>query len=202
MKKIYFLLLMIALFSSALVKATKFQIHVTDHGFIPIDFTVNVGDTLLWIWDAGIHTTTSTTTPSDAPTWSAPVDADHATFQYAVMQPGIYTYQCNHYQAGMTGRFNAVRSTGINETEAGMFLKVKADPGTDELKVELNTTKSGMLNLGLYNIIGRQIKELASSEQSAGLYQFTYPVADLAKGIYLVRLSIADMDIVRKVIIE
>ena len=40
--------------------ASTILITVEDFEFDPAVITVNVGDTILWIWDEGVHTTTST----------------------------------------------------------------------------------------------------------------------------------------------
>jgi len=200
MKKI-FTFLFILLFHLSATRATIVEVDVTDYNFAPADFSINVGDTVMWSWTAGIHTTSSTSVPAGAISWNAPIDGSNPMFMYAVTVPGVYSYQCNiHFQMGMVAQFTAVNTTGIKENGRGTYFHVAANSSTEELKVDVNTVKSGQLNLQVYNIIGKRIKVLASVQQSAGLHQYSFDVSDLAKGIYLVRLSMSDLDVVRKII--
>ncbi|MGH2565500.1 MAG: T9SS type A sorting domain-containing protein [Ginsengibacter sp.] len=82
--------------------------NVQDFQFSPSTLSVMVGDVIHWVWVAGTHTTTAVTIPGTATTWNAPVDASHTTFDYTIMQPGSYSYQCNfHATFGMVATFTA-----------------------------------------------------------------------------------------------
>jgi len=201
MKKIYILLVIFAM-SFSLANGVVVRVTVGNDVFTPSGFTASLGDTVTWIWQAGTHTTTSTMVPDGAASWNAPIDENNTSFSYVIMEDGTYNYQCNfHVQFGMTGRFTAIVPTGIIENENNFFLHVHLN-SSDELKVEYNTPKNGMLNLRVYNIIGKEMKELVSSLQSAGLHESSYDLSGLAKGIYLVKLSVGEMDLVKKIIVE
>lgn len=89
---IVFLPLMLTIFSK--LNATTHTVHVKDHQFVPGAFNALVGDTVLWVWDNGTHTTTGTAVniPAGAATWDAPIDASNQSFEYVITVAGKYFY--------------------------------------------------------------------------------------------------------------
>ena len=202
MKKIYFTLMIAFAFTWG-AKASTYMVNVANNIFDPDNFTVNVGDTVMWMWVNGNHTTTSVNIPLGATPWDIIINQNNTSYMYVVPMQGIYDYQCTyHVSMGMIGHFTALESSGINEGTAGINLDVYANPVSKELQVDLKTTKSGMMNLSLNDITGREVKLLASAQQSAGEHHFQYSVAGLSKGLYLLKLSISDGDVIRKIIIQ
>ncbi len=106
MKKCYFLmslLLCVLLFNADAKKITVTASGIT---FSPKTFTAVVGDTVNFVWGSGTHTTTSTSVPTGAVTWNAPISSSHTSFQYVITKSGTYNYQCNfHVSMGMVGSF-------------------------------------------------------------------------------------------------
>jgi len=61
-----------------------------EYEFIPANLTINVGDTVTWIDEAGTHTATSL--PNQAEWWdSGPLTLDQ-TFSHTFTHPGTYNY--------------------------------------------------------------------------------------------------------------
>src|SRR5438046_1885228 len=85
--------------------ATTQVVNVADFSFTPSSFTINLGDTVTWSWVGGTHTTSSTTVPSGASTWSANINSSHKTFTYVPAVTGTYNYQCNIHPSLMMGSF-------------------------------------------------------------------------------------------------
>ncbi len=75
--------------------------------FIPSSgVTLSLGDTVVWIWDNGLHTTTSTTIPAGATPWDEVISSSSPSYMYVPTVPGIYNYKCiPHESMGMTGSF-------------------------------------------------------------------------------------------------
>ena len=85
----------------------------------PSGVTVNLGDTVKWVWSSGTHTSTSTTIPSGAASWSGNLNSGSTSFIYVPTVAGTYNYQCNfHFSMGMTGVFTVVGSTGVSPVSA------------------------------------------------------------------------------------
>ena len=68
-------------------------VEVEDFEFDPAFLTVNVGDTIIWMWDEGFHTTTSTTIPVGATAWDNPITSTSPAFMYIPTVAGTYQYQ-------------------------------------------------------------------------------------------------------------
>src|ERR1051326_1897572 len=85
-------------------KASIHQISVADFSFTPSTVNAVCGDTILWTWSSGTHTTTSKTIPGCATAWNNPVNSTATSYSIVVSCAGNYNYQCTfHASMGMTG---------------------------------------------------------------------------------------------------
>ncbi len=83
MKKLYlFILLFSAWFYS---NATIHTVLVADFNFIPASVNAVCGDTVAWVWSSGTHTTTSTSVPSCATSWNAPITSALSTYAIVIL---------------------------------------------------------------------------------------------------------------------
>src|SRR5260370_20671975 len=72
-----------------LAEANTIVIDVKSNFFSPNDVTVVAGDTVRWVWDEGVHTTTS----SDG-LWDSGVLHVGSIFEYTFNNPGDFAYTC------------------------------------------------------------------------------------------------------------
>ncbi len=109
MKKIF---LLAALFAGAFSSfATIHVVRVSNYQFSPKTTNAIVGDTIVWIWKEGSHTTTSTTIPAGATPWDSPINSSNKRFGIRVTEFGIYNYKCiPHASSGMRGTINVTPS--------------------------------------------------------------------------------------------
>src|SRR5215212_9348812 len=143
MKKIY-ICLIIAFTAVWNLQAATYNVAVSNNVFTPDNLNVNVGDTIMWTWVNGNHTTTSTNVPLGAAAWDNMITQNEPVFMYVVTVAGVYDYWCTyHYMMGMIGHFTAVESSGLPENTAGINLQIYANPVSKELQVDLRTIKSG-----------------------------------------------------------
>ena len=117
MKKFTYISLLLVIiavssFNSATL-AVKQTVTVGNFFFNPSTFSINVGDTVRWVWVAGTHTTTSNPggIPAGAASWDAPITSGVNTFEYKVTVAGSYAYVCTPHAPGMAGTFTAVGFT-------------------------------------------------------------------------------------------
>jgi plastocyanin len=107
MKKLLLLAAAIAVCSVSAASAATIRVKVQDFRFVRPTISAHVGDTIVWQWVNGMHTTTSTNVPTGARTWNAPIDSTNTQFRYRVRVAGSYQYQCNfHVGQGMVGTIN------------------------------------------------------------------------------------------------
>jgi plastocyanin len=76
--------------------------------FSPAAVTINVGDTVHWVWDSDFHSTTSGTCPGGNCTpdgkWDSDIFNAPHTFDVTFTSPGTFPYYCIvHAMGGMTG---------------------------------------------------------------------------------------------------
>lgn len=81
-------------------------VNVQNHVFAPASFTINLGDTIVWTWVSGTHTTTSLGIPAGAVAWNKNINTSNRTFMYVPAVAGLYNYKCTPHQfMGMVGNF-------------------------------------------------------------------------------------------------
>src|SRR3972149_2724295 len=82
-------------------QATTVTVKILSSSFSPNSITVNVGDTVLWMWETNFHSSTSTSVPVSANAWDSGTLNSGATFKYVVSVAGEYKYKCTPH--GFTG---------------------------------------------------------------------------------------------------
>jgi plastocyanin len=82
------------------------------HTFSPTNVFINTGDSVIWTWDSGPHSSTSGTNDVHADDnglpgglWDSGVNNSPHTFTNTFSSAGIYSYYCSiHFASGMTGQ--------------------------------------------------------------------------------------------------
>ena len=128
MKKIVLIVLLAGSVTATFAK--KVKISVTDFQFVNKTVNAKVGDTIIWVWVKGMHTTTSTTIPAGATSWNKPIDVTHKRFTLILKKAGTYKYRCNfHFSIGMVGTINvttslaaSLQSFDVSDAEAKSLL--------------------------------------------------------------------------------
>ncbi len=169
----------------SITRATVITVTVMDYSFTPSSFTANVGDTVKWIWVNGGHTTTSTSVPSGAASWSNPLNSSSTSFEYTITTPGTYNYWCAIHTTMMEASFT-VNVTGIpvisDSSEA--VAKFFPNPASTVLNVHLFISPNNNNEFIITDILGREVyrEPLISINNSIDLLGWE-------KGIYLYRLK-------------
>ena len=93
-------MLLVAAFLIGSMSATFAATHhvlVSDFQFTPSAINAVVGDVIVWRWQNGMHTTTSTSVPAGARPWDAPMNSTSQRFRYRLRVAGTYQYHCNFH---------------------------------------------------------------------------------------------------------
>src|SRR2546430_5809863 len=75
--------------------AATHRVLVSDFQFTPSAINAVVGDVIVWRWQNGMHTTTSTSVPTGARPWDAPMNSTSPRFRYRLRVAGTYQYHCS-----------------------------------------------------------------------------------------------------------
>jgi len=108
MKRITLLFTLTLLALSTVSFAKKITIKVSNFQFSPSSVNAKVGDTIIFKWVNGTHTTTSSTIPANAKAWDKPIDVSHKSFRYILKIAGTYKYVCTIH-AVMKGTLNVTK---------------------------------------------------------------------------------------------
>jgi plastocyanin len=185
MKNLYIksIITAIVLLSVTNLRAEMHMVSVEDFVFNPSVVNVNVGDTIMWNWSSGNHTTTSLSVPAGAITWDEQINNNHTVFIYVISQPGIYNYECSyHASMGMTGSINASGISGISSSQFAPTFKINANIITDRLTISFNK-KSNERQVRIMDLTGKVIRTTEATE-----FIQSIPAADIPNGLYLVTI--------------
>jgi plastocyanin len=157
--------------------AAVHTIIVSDFSFSPASgVSANVGDTIRWIWSSGVHTTTSSSIPTGATAWDAPITSSATTFSYVPTLPGTYNYVCTpHAGMGMIGSFMVSVPTGINEQALTAELNIYPNPAKNVVFV------TGEFNAGILKITDIQGRLIYSKPFNG---RSSVPLTEIPAGIY------------------
>jgi len=102
--------------------------------FSPSSQTINVGDTVQWVWGLGVHSSTSGALCIADGKWDSTLISNPQTFSVTFTQAGTYPYYCTlHCFFGMTGEII------VQEPTATPTPTVTATPTTTTLPTGTST---------------------------------------------------------------
>jgi len=198
------LLLVIALSSQLISKATTYTILTQDTQFIQDFDTIQVGDTVKWVWVEGTHTTTSNGIPFVAQTWSVELNQFNTSFTYVVKGGGVYNYISVPDAPLMGGSFVVANPVGITN----VIMPVKnfnlfGNPSKDKIEYSFVLMKNSPVEITLYNLAGSKIQELYSGMLSDGFYhQSSSLQQNISAGLYFVALRIGETTLTKRLVIQ
>ena len=144
-------------------KAATVQVQVGSGGFkfVPQDVTINVGDTVEWVWvGAVLHSTTSGTPGLPDGMWDSGLHAAPFTFDFTFTTAGTFAYFCTAHGSccGMIGsvtvnQVDTVTITRAQYSIARSQLTVQATDTNDTATLTVSVTDTGeilgdMINRG------------------------------------------------------
>jgi plastocyanin len=161
--------------------------------FSPSSFTATVGDTVKWIGDFTMHTTTSTSVPATAATWDhgATTSTTTSPFIYVIHVAGTYAYHCTlHYTSGMTGSFSASASAirtehTVHSPDNAIAMKTVSASGTTTIL--LNVPAATTMSVEVFNSSGKQKTIIANHRFETGAHQIS--LSNFPKGVYFAKIS-------------
>ena len=103
--KLTTLILVLAIAGAAM--AADHDVDQVSLTFVPADITIQMGDTVHWIWSGGNHTVTNGSGPADPDVgdlFDAPLDGGNTMFSYTFNTAGVFPYFCRpHFTLDMVG---------------------------------------------------------------------------------------------------
>ena len=159
--------------------AATVTVDIIDFAFTPDPITINVNDTVNWIWQGNFHSTTSTTG-----LWDSGVFNTGHTFSFTFTSPGSFPYDCSVHLFTGTVNVQAVNvppTVAITNPPDGLILSApatitlsatatNADASAASVQFFNGATALGTLTNAPYSIV--------VSNLAAGNYSFSAVATD------------------------
>jgi hypothetical protein len=104
---------------------------------------------------------------------------------YTATSNGSYAVIVTLNSCSDTSACRPVVGIGINEVSSNDFIKVYPNPVKDIIQLEISSAMEGEYNVSILNLSG----QILFTQNNNKLQQLEIPVADWAKGLYLLTLS-------------
>ncbi len=148
MKKTLFFFALALSISTCFAKVHK--ITVSNFQFTPSAVNARVGDSILWTWKNGGHTTTSLTIPQGATPWNSPMNSTTKRFLYVVTKVGTYNFDCSIHPTIMIGTITVKKAltAGLGDLDvstenAKAVLTWKVDDGSQVASSSVQRSTDG-----------------------------------------------------------
>ena len=89
----------------------------------------------------------------------------------------------------------------LKDQPAGLSLQIYPNPVRKHFNVRYILPQKTNINLSIYDVTGRLVKEIMNENQNVGIRTKTFDVADLSQGVYFVRINTEEYTTTKKVII-
>ena len=202
---LFITIIFFGLFAATYTKAANHTITATDFQFTPDTMTIAAGDTITWLWEAGIHTTTANGIPAGAAQWNALLDSAHTSFSYVATVPGVYHYISVPDLPAMTGTFTIPGAVvGIADAILSPFdFNLVSNLVHGEVVITCTMHSTTSVEVALYNISGMRLQTFLKETMPAGNYHDSFSInATLPAGMYFVRMQVGAMAVTRRLVIQ
>lgn len=172
-------------------------VNLVDHGYYIIDAATNQlqGD---WYWVETVKTPTDIETQMQS--WYTVDGGNHLQVATAAAPP--IPDAPLPAPADPPGTMTGIDEVNGAATSGLVILSGYPNPMKDKHRIDYAVSKTMDLQVGVYDVSGKKVKELLKSKQQVGLYSLTFTADGLAGGVYFVRFLVGDgSEVVRKVVV-
>jgi plastocyanin len=194
--------------------AQRHDVIVRDFEFDPAQLSIDVGDTVCWTWESGVHTTTSGSgsNPVFNPgaLWSEPISAGTPEFCYVFGSEGTYPYFCiPHEFMDMRGVVVVGGSTtGIADRPGrgiAEFQPPFPNPSGASVNLVLSLAARTEVRLDVFDLRGRRVATVHDGDLGEGLHALVWDGrADhgrfVGAGVYFARLRAGEDVLTHKIL--
>ena len=173
--------------------ATTVNVTIGNNFYAPMTVTIQTGDVVNFVWQAGFHPTVS---DSPTPQWATFTlsSSDASRALPAFTTPGTYPYHCDAHGAPGSGQHGVIIVQGLatataDSRLAAALVNVFPNPSRGLVTVQVSQKVGADYKLRLSNIIGQEIRTVALRPEltAAGL---PLDLSDLHAGMYFYSLLV------------
>jgi hypothetical protein len=94
----------------------------------------------------------------------------------------------------LKSRFGSTSESSVNEIIPKEFYLYQnyPNPFNPTTTIKYDVARPGMVELIIFDMLGRKVKSLVSEQQNAGSYDVVFNASHLASGVYFYKLSAND----------
>ena len=111
------------------------------------------------------------------------------TYRDKIEKPGIYYYRLKQIDLDGTPTFSSEIKVDVNGPAEFALMQNYPNPFNPSTTISFNLSKSGVVTLKVYNLMGEEIKTLVEGYRESGIYTVNFNAEELTSGMYLYRLS-------------
>ena len=115
----------------------------------------------------------------------------------------LQEFAARYYEAGGTDSINIITSVNQDVDIPTKFALMQnyPNPFNPTTKIQFEVPLSQKVELNVYDILGRKVKELYNDLAPAGVFNIEFKADDLASGMYIYRLKTKDISISKKMVL-
>ena len=197
----------------ALAGAVTHTVNQSGLNFDPADITIEIGDTVEWIWSGGSHTVTSGTDLSDPEVgmlFDTPLTSGNPSVTFTFTEVGVQDYFCRpHLNFGMVGSVTVTSASPVDQTPRTAALNLQANvpnPFNPSTRITFDLADTGQgstrVSLRVFDLQGRLVKVLLEESMAADRHTAVWDGrndqgAAVPSGVYVYRLSAAGKTLAR-----
>ena len=189
----------------ALAGAVTHTVNQAGLTFDPAEITIEVGDTVEWIWASGSHTVTSGTDLSDPEVgmlFDSPLNSANTSVSFTFTEVGSQDYFCRpHLNFGMTGNVTVTAVSAVTDTPAQTAIRLLPNapnpfnPST-LITFDLPADRTGptQVSLRIFDLTGRLVRVLMEETVNADRHTVRWDGRNdrgngVSSGVYVYRLA-------------
>ncbi|HET7732735.1 MAG TPA: T9SS type A sorting domain-containing protein [Paludibacter sp.] len=175
--------------------------------FSPATLTIQQGDNVNFVL-ASIHNAIEVSqsvwnTGGNFPVTGFSVSFGGGNVSAAELTVGTHYYVCEpHASSGMKGRIIVLPISSLTENKTISDIQVYPNPVIDLLNVKFDLSTTTAFEIKLFDLQGKLVKVLLSKTQVNGPFLRSFNLTgETAQGVYLVKITLGERSIFRKVIV-
>jgi plastocyanin len=176
------LTVILALGATAPAIAADWPVEVVDYEFRPPERKIDVGDTVIWSFTNGGHTTTAARGQADSWNSGPAVNVAGTTFQKTFNTPGRFQYVCIPHSSFMKGTIEVGE-----DAETDTVDNFKGRRRGNDVKISFKLNEAAKVT---YKLRGPSRRTVERGRVDAGRYSFR--VKNLRRGEYRGTLTLVD----------
>jgi len=159
----------------------KIIIEVYNNYFLPNQVLATEGDTIVWKWREGNHTTTSLEVPFGANNWDNEINPNLREFSYVMKESGEYGYYCKNFgvQDNMSGFIFCAEPNAIAEYD-NSIITLKPNISNTIIQIDLF---SDATEIEIFDLAGKLIKKFNNQQNTTFL-----DISNYKNGLYILKV--------------